>query len=318
MKILVTGANGFIGQHLVRKLTRESNYSPIAAIRSSQKNIFTDVPTKIVGDHGPETDWSTALGGVEVVVHAAARVHVIRDSAVNPLEEFRKVNVLGVTRLAEQALECGVRRFVYISSVKVNGESTKENVPFRECFDPVPLDPYAVSKLESERLLLQLAKKSNLEVVILRPPLVYGPGVSANFLRLIILVSKGVPLPLGMINNKRSLIGIRNFTDAIIRCLEHPNANGKTFLVSDNHDISTSELVRLIARSLNKSVILIPVPPTLLKLLGAVFGRGAEVDRLINNLAVDMSLINNDIGWFPPYSLEDEIRNTVNWFQRDY
>jgi nucleoside-diphosphate-sugar epimerase len=263
-----------------------------------------------------DTDWSIVLIGVDVVVHLAARVHVMHDTAVDPLAEFRQVNVAGTERLARMASEAGVRRFIYLSSVKVNGEGNV--IPYTEHDTPVPEDPYAISKWEAEEVLQKVSRETGLEVVILRPPLVYGPQVKANFLRMLEVVKRGIPLPLASINNRRSLIYLGNLVDAIITCINHHKAAGQTYLVSDGEEVSTPELIRQVAVALGKPARLFPFPPSFMKLAGSIIGKSDAVERLLGSLVVDSSKIRRELGWMPPYTMEEGLEETAEWFKRRF
>lgn len=312
--VLVTGATGFIGHQLCGRLLAES-VRVRGAVRGAERSaILPDgVEAAPIGSIGAATDWSPALRGVDTVVHLAARVHVMDDGAANPLMEYRSVNVDGTARLARQAAASGVRRLVFISSVKVNGEG--RICPYTEQDVPSPLDPYGISKWEAEQMLRVIAAETGLEVVVLRLPLVYGPGVKANFLRLLETVSRGAPLPVSRIHNRRSLLFSGNLVDAIVACSSHPKAVGQTFLVSDGEDVSTSDLVRLVAFALGRPAWLFPVPPPLLRLAGKLAGKSAAVDRLLGSLAVDASKVRNVLGWAPPFSMAEGLGITAEWYK---
>lgn len=315
MKILVTGTNGFVGRELCRALTGVG-HEVCGAVRRVVENVeLYGIEGVEVGEVGPETDWSTALQNVSVVVHLAARVHVMRETAADALAEFRKTNTAGTENLARAAARMGVRRFVYISTIKVNGEETLGR-PFAETDLPHPNDSYAISKFEAEQLLGKIGEDTGMEIVILRPPLVYGPKVKANFLRLMNWVDRGIPLPLASVENRRSMIYLGNFVDALITCAGHPDAAGKTFLVSDGEDISTAQLVRNLARLMGKHSYLWPFPPALLRLSGRLVGRQDEVERLLGSLVIDSSKIRRELGWTPPFSMEQGLAETVGWFQK--
>ena len=308
--VLVTGANGFVGWHLCRSLL-EAGFSVRAAVRDKGRSRYLEnmgCKPVAVCDIDADTDWTQALQGVDRVVHLAARVHVMDKRERDSLDEYRRVNVLGTQRLAEQATAVGVRRLVYLSSVKVNGEISVNHHAIRESDPPAPQDPYGQSKWEAEQVLHRIAAGTGLEVVILRPPLIYGPGVGANFLALMKAVARGVPMPLGSIHNARSLLYVGNLVDAIVRCLDHLDAAGQTYLVSDSEAVSTPALVRKLAVALGCPVRLIPVPPALLRLAGRLTGRGAVVNRLTGSLVVDTAKIGRDLQWRPPYSLEQGLR----------
>ncbi len=259
------------------------------------------------------TDWSRALAGVDVVIHLAARVHVTRETAKNPMALFREVNTVGTERLARMAAAAGVRRLVYVSTIKVNGERT-EFAPFREEDLPSPKDAYAISKWESEQVLRQVGSETGLEIVILRPPLVYGQGVGANFLRLLDFVQKGIPLPLASVSNRRSLIYVENLSDVILKCAMHPCASGRTYLVCDDESVSTPELIGYIARWMRVPARTFPCPPRLLNLAGKLVGKSAEVSRLLHSLVIDDAHIHSEIGWAPPYTLSQGLKKTVDWY----
>jgi len=310
MTILVTGALGFVGRHVVEAISARG----LAARLAVRNPGPSDASMTMVGDIGPATDWSDALEGVDAVVHLAARVHVIHDGAVDRLEGFRKVNVEGTRSLAIQAARAGVRRFVFVSSVKVNGEATPGRA-FSESDTPRPEDPYGISKREAEDVLREIGGRSGLEVVILRPPLVYGPGVRANFLRMLRWVDRGVPLPLAAVNNRRSLIYAGNLVDAIVRCLEHPAAAGETFLVDDGEPVSTAQLLREIGIALGRPARLVSVPGPLLQAALKVIGRGDDAMRLLGDLVVDSSHLRRTLGWQPPFTRDEGLAATAAWFR---
>jgi len=310
-RVLVTGANGFIGKHLMSSL-KQNGFNPVGTIRSDTTNLPPSITGDCVnvGEIGPTTQWSEALLDADIVIHLAARVHVLKENAADPLAIYRNVNVDGTSRLAEQAIESGVKRFIYVSSIKVNGEKTTDS-PFTEDSMPAPADPYGQSKLEAEMLLQELTRPSEMELVIVRPPLVYGPGVGGNFKRLIDLVRSGFPLPLGSVQNARSMVSLQNLTDFFITCLEHPRAAGETFLVSDGEDWSTPDLIHAIARALGVSTRLFPLPLPLLQTMGRLLGQEQSIQRLCQSLVVDISKSRDCLGWEPQQSPEDAIRQTV-------
>jgi len=248
------------------------------------------------------------LGGIDVLVHCAARVHVMHENTSDPLSEFRRVNVAGTLALARQAATAGVRRFIFLSSVKVNGEETVLSHSYRADDVPSPQDPYGISKLEAEQGLMKVAADTGMEVVIIRPPLVYGSGVKGNFASMMKLVEKGLPLPLGAIHNKRSLIGIDNLVDLIIRCIDHPAAANQVFLAGDGEDLSTTELLRGVANAMGKPARLIPVPAVLLQLGATLLGKKAMAQRLLGSLQVDISKTCEVLDWKPPYTVEEGLR----------
>jgi nucleoside-diphosphate-sugar epimerase len=315
MNLLVTGANGFIGRALCKKMLADGWQVRVAVRGATQMTALSSrVEGMQVGDIGPDTDWSKALNGVDAVVHLAARVHVMDDSASDSLVAFRWVNVKGTERLAQQAVAANVRRFFFMSSVKANGEERAQ--PYTERDMPMPLDPYGISKWEAEQKLHKVAKETGMELVVLRPPLVYGPGVKANFLRLLKVVDRGIPLPFANVNNLRSLIYLENLLDALVACITHPKAAGQTFLVSDNMDLSTPELIRLMVEAMGRKARLFSFPPRMLKIIGKITGRSSEIHRLIESLCVDSSKIRTMLGWNPPYTPEEGIRKTVLWYKK--
>jgi nucleoside-diphosphate-sugar epimerase len=299
---LITGANGFLGRAVLTAL-EERDIPVRAAVRALVLNNHV-----AVGNIGPGTNWSSALQAVDTIVHTAARTHVMNESAMDPLSEFRKVNVEGALNLASQAAAVGVKRFIFISSIKVNGESTVPGKPFTEDDPPNPLDPYSISKWESELRLRQLAKESGMEVVIIRPPLVYGPGVKANFQKMIRWVHSGVPLPLGSIHNKRSLVALENLVSLIVNCIENPAAANQTFLVGDGEDLSTTELLQRMGNAMGKPARLIPFPSGLLILVATLLGKKYVVQRLCGSLQVDISKAREMLGWVPPVTVDEGLR----------
>lgn len=310
MKVLVTGASGFVGRAACTWLVAQG-LEVVGAVRHTPAQPVTGVDYRIVGDLDACTDWRTALAGVEGVIHCAARVHVMHETADDPLAAFRSANVAGTERLARQAVVAGVKRLVFISSIKVNGEETApplsqgEKGNFREDDAPAPQDPYGQTKWEAETMLARVAQETGLQVVIVRPPLVYGPGVKGNLARLLSWVERGVPLPLAGIRNARSLIGIDNFTSALQACLTHPAAAGRTYLVRDGEDVSTPELVRRLGRHLGKPARLFALPAPLLEGLAGLVGRRADVQRLTGSLVVDDSRIRRELDWVPPHTLDE-------------
>ncbi|GHB12387.1 UDP-glucose 4-epimerase [Shewanella indica] len=262
-----------------------------------------------------QSKYSLLLENVDTVIHCAARVHVMNEQSLNPLNEFREVNTAGTMNLARQAAEIGVKRFIFISSIKVNGESTEIGKPFRASDERRPEDFYGQSKSEAEEQLLELAKGSGLEVVIIRPTLIYGPGVKANFASLLNLVSKGLPLPFGcMTENKRSLVSVKNLVDLIVTCIDHPKAANQVFLVSDDNDVSTAAMVKYIAQALGKLSRLLPVPLWCYRLVGKITGKTDVVNRLLGSLQVDISHTKETLGWKPPQTLEEGFKETADAF----
>lgn len=304
MNILVTGATGFVGNALCDYLAlRGHRVIPASRHQAGRAG------EAVVGEIDGATDWTVALTGCDAVVHLAARVHVMDDAALEPRTLYQATNAEGTLNLARQVAQGGVKRFVFISSIKVNGEGQYE--PYRETDSPAPEDAYAISKWEAEQGLQRIAQETGLEVVILRPPLVYGPGVKANFLRLMQTIERGWPLPLGAIHNRRSLLYLGNFVDAIRLCVEHPAAAGQTFLLDDGQPISTPELVRAVAHAMGRPARLLTVPVGVLGLVGALLGKRATVARLTGSLYVDSSLIRSRLGWAPPFTLQQGLAATV-------
>ena len=307
MRVLVTGASGFVGRALVVRLALDPKLCIRAALRRHAGTLPAGVESATVADLDDQTNWRSAVAGADAIVHLAARAHVMRDTASDPLREFRRVNVAGTLALARQAADAGARRFVYVSSVKVNGEQGL----YTEADVPVPRDPYGASKLEAEAGLRELAAGTGLEIVIVRPPLVYGPGVKANFDALIGAIARGIPLPFGAVRNRRSLVALDNLVDFIVMALDHPAAAGETFLVSDGHDLSTPDLIRGLARAMRRPARLIPVPPFLLMAAATVGGRRDFAQRLLGSLQVDISKARRVLGWSPPISVEEGLRRAV-------
>lgn len=317
-RILVTGADGFVGKAVCRKLF-VSGLVPRAGLWNASlwpalKAAITGLDEfATIGDLGASPDLCSALHDVSAVVHLAARVHIMKDKALDPLNEFRRVNVGGTTALARVAAAQGVRRFVLVSSVKVNGESTGGK-PFTEGDVPAPQDPYAVSKWEAEEALRRISAETGLEIVIIRPPLVYGPGVRANFLRLMGLVRRGLPLPLPDTKNRRSLIGVENLADCLVRCVNHPGAANQTFMISDGEDVSTRELVSRLAPLLGRSARFLPVSERALRLAAQIVGKRSAVDRLLGSLEIDSSKVRRTLGWEPPVALVRGLEATAIWY----
>ena len=308
MKLVVTGANGFVGRALCSEIIIEGQ-TLIAAVR--EKSVVENCIPAVIGDINARTNWVDILSGVDVVVHLAARVHVMHEVEAAPLKVFRKVNVDGTLNLARQAAKAGVKRFIFVSSVKVNGEHTEAGKPFDENSVTDPQDAYGISKLEAEQGLLNIAQETGMEVVIIRPPLVYGAGVKANFASMMRAVKRGIPLPLGAIHNKRSFVYVGNLVSMIICCIDHPAAANQVFMVSDGHDLSTTELLRCCAEALGVKARLLPVPQNMLEVSAALLGKRDIAQRLCGNLQVDISKARTMLGWAPPFSVADGLKATA-------
>jgi nucleoside-diphosphate-sugar epimerase len=312
---LVTGATGFVGSHLIPALVA-MGWTVRVLARPGRTVETPGVATFSVGDLADTPDLGPALDGVDVVLHLAGRAHVLRETATDPADEFRRANVVATEQLALRAARSGVRRFVFLSSVGVNGRDTVPGRPFTESDPPHPHNSYAVSKWEAEQALRAVAAATGLEIAIIRPPLVYGPGVRANFLRLLGLAASGLPLPLASVQNRRSLVGVWNLCDLIVACATHPAAAGETFLVSDQHDLSTPDLIRTVARALGRPARLFPFPVAVLRAAARVVGRGDEVDRLVGSLQVDSTKATRLLDWSPRVGVEEGLRRTSAWYLR--
>lgn len=311
-KILVTGASGFVGKQIVNCLLSKDEKQTVAiTVRKNCSHWKERVLSYLTGDLDPNYDWSSELNNITTLVHCAARVHMMAEKSCNPLEDFRRVNVDSTLNLARQAAEAGVKRFIFLSSIKVNGETTNLRKPFTEDDIPAPVDAYGISKLEAERGLNSIACETQMEVVIIRPPLVYGPGVKANFSNLIKLVKTGVPLPLGAIKNKRSFVALENLVDLVITCIHHPNAANEIFLVSDGEDISTTELLKRISKSIGQSNRLIPIPSNWLQNAAILFGKKDIAIRLLSSLQVDNEKSRILLEWEPPLSLDEGLNKVI-------
>ena len=305
-RVLVTGASGFVGRVLIQTLL-DNDYNVIAAVRSETVTYPDEVELLRYSDIS-DNDWGVKLSSVDIIIHAAARVHVMDEYSTDPLTAFREVNVTGTLNLAKQAALSDVKRFIFISSVKVNGEMTLKGKPFEPTDDFIPSDPYGLSKYEAEQGLLELAKQTRMEVVIVRPPLVYGPGVKANFAAMINLVSKGLPLPFGAIHNQRSLVALDNLVSFIIHCIDHPKAANEIFLISDGEDVSTTELIKKVAKAFDKKAWLLHIPVSWMTFIAKLVGKTDVTERLFGSLQVDSSKARDLLGWKPVVTMDEQLK----------
>lgn len=307
MRVLITGAAGFVGRAVCTELAQRKHdlHRAVRSLVGLGGGYFE------LGNISPFTNWSGALDDVDAVVHLAARVHIMHEGAENPLEEFRKVNVAGTEHLARAAAASGIKRFVYVSSIGVNGAQTAFGRSFSEADKPKPHNAYALSKWEAEEGLLRVADETGLEVVIIRPPLVYGCNAPGNFGSLMRAVQRGWPLPLGAVHNQRSLVALDNLVDFIVICITHPHAANQTFLVSDGQDLSTTELVRGMAHAAGVPARLLPVPVWALQAGATLLGKGDAVQRLCGNLQLDISKARSLLGWVPPVAVEEGLRRAA-------
>ena len=312
MKVLVTGASGFVGSVLCGNLIARG-LTTTGIVRHFPTNPLPGIDYQIVSGFSKSKFWEEILAGVDVVVHCAARAHIMCDSERDPLAVYREVNVEGTRNLAEQAASCGIKRFIYISSIKVNGEETNER-PFKADDIPDPEDSYGISKWEAEQVLQKIGCNSEMEIVIIRPPLVYGPEVRANFLKLMKLVKSGLPLPFGAIHNSRSFVAVDNLVDLILICLHHPAAINQTFLVSDGDDLSTTELLRRTAKACGKPSRLIPIPVFLLRTAALLLGKTDFAQRLCGSMQIDISKAKQLLGWTPKVSVDEALLKTTKYF----
>lgn len=315
-RVLVTGSTGFVGGVLCPVLER-AGHDVVAQVR---EKAHPDIPPEtpkgvtsvVVPDIGPDTDWKAAIHGADAVVHLAARVHVMKEKAGNPLAEFNRTNAEGTASLAAAAAAAGVRRFVYLSTVKVMGETSAQ--PFRESDTPNPEDAYGKSKLAGEKALIEAAGPSGMETVILRAPLVYGPGAKGNILSLLKICRWAPPLPFSAVDNRRSMIHVGNLADAILCCLDRDEAAGQTYFVRDGEDLSTADLIRGLAAGLGRPARLFPAPEGFLRLAGRITGKGPEVTRVLGNLQVNDDKIRRELGWTPPVNVVQGLNETASWF----
>jgi nucleoside-diphosphate-sugar epimerase len=314
MKFMISGAGGFVGKALCAELLRRGQ-SVSAAVRSGN-SLIENTEVIIIGAIDGETNWADALADVDVVIHLAARVHVMRENATDPLAEFLKVNLHGTSNLARQAASSGVKRLVYVSSIKVNGEQTSTTQSFTELDEPSPQDFYSISKWQAEQALWRISQETGLEIVVVRPPLVYGSGVKGNFAQMLAVIAKRIPLPLASADNRRSLIYVKNLVDALIACATHPVAAGQTYLVCDGEDISTPDLLRQLGDAMGCPAHILPLPLSWLRMLGKLSGKSDQVERLLGSLQVDSGKIRRDLNWVPPYTLQQGLQATAELHRR--
>lgn len=311
--VFITGATGFVGAALLQRLMKDE-FPIIAAIRSDEHKLPLNIPTvKFTDFDGSSLEHS--LQGVDTVVHCAARVHVMHDTEVDPLVAFRKVNVAGTLKLARDAAAAGVRRFIFISSIKVNGEGTFPGAPYTADDIPAPSDPYGVSKMEAEQGLRKLGAATGMDIVIIRPVLVYGPGVKANFLNMMRWLDKGVPLPFGSIHNARSLVAIDNLVDFIVKTIKHPNAANQTFLISDGEDLSTTQLLKRMAKALDSSAFLLPIPSVMISTTAKVIGKKSLSNRLCGSLQVNIEKSCDLLQWTPLVTVDEALKCTAMYYK---
>ena len=317
--ILVTGSNGFIGRHVCSLLSKEG-YKVSAVIMHGTKNIYTttdNISTMAISSIEPDTDWTNMLDGIDTILHLAARVHVLKENSFEMMKEYRKINNESTINLAENAAKMGVQRLIFLSTVKVYG-STSQKKPFIETDPTNPKDPYALSKLEAEQKLFEITNQSDLEIVVIRSPLVYGPCVKANFLRLMKYINKGFPWPFGKLSNKRSFVFVNNLADAILTCCIHNKAVNQIFLVSDGQDMSTPELFRSLSVALGKHNRMFSFNDDFIFKLFTYFDKTEQANRLFGSLSVDISKICQMLDWNPPYTVEEGLKDTAEWFKKTY
>lgn len=315
MRVLVTGANGFVGERMLQRLLGMSGVSVVAGLRGSGAlNDAVACERCVLGDLTTASFSAAQLDDIDVLVHTAARVHVMRDIEADPLVAFRRTNVTALLRLAEAAAQAGVKRFVLVSSIKVNGEETLPGRAFTAGDVPAPMDPYGISKHEAEQALRQVCESSGMEWVVVRPPLVYGPGVKANFQRLMRTLGRGLPLPIGALRNRRSLVALDNLVDLLVTCLTHPRAVNQTFLVSDDDDLSVVALAERLARLLGSRSWLLPIPATYLRAALRLIGRAGVAQRLCGELRVDIEKTRALLDWHPPVTVDEGLARTVTHY----
>ena len=309
MKILVTGASGFIGRSLIETLVRADRFKVLALVR--RKTSLPDSVEQLIADLLDDIDWVPLLTDVDVIVHLAGRAHVLSEKENDPQLVYRRINVMATRKLAQCAADVGVKRFIFVSTIKVNGGHTNGRIPFKNDDTVKPVDPYSVSKYEAELALQDIANLSGMELVIIRPPLVYGPGVKGNFATMLVWLARGIPLPLGAIDNRRSLLALDNFCEFLSLCIAHPDVGGHTLLVSDGEDLSTTELLHTLKDGMHAHTWLLPVPAGIIRLLAILTGHKAWSDRLLGNLQVDPSYTFELTCWRPSKPARDALRETA-------
>jgi nucleoside-diphosphate-sugar epimerase len=314
MKFMISGAGGFVGNALCAELIRRKQC--VGAAVRSENSLIENTEATVVGAIDSETNWTGALSNVDVVIHLAARVHIMRENAEDSLGEFLKINLHGTSNLARQAACCGVKRLVFVSSIKVNGEQTSATKSFTELDEPGPQDFYSISKWQAEQALWRISQETGMEIVIVRPPLVYGAGVKGNFAQMLRVAAKHIPLPFASVHNRRSLIYVGNLVDALITCATHAVAAGQTYLLSDGDDVSTPDLLQQLGDAMGCPVHLLPCPPSWLRILGKLSGKSEQVERLLSSLQVDSGKIRRDLNWIPPYTLQQGLQATAESHRR--
>ncbi|UMY62935.1 SDR family oxidoreductase [Pseudomonas sp. LS.1a] len=317
MKVILTGASGFVGSAVLKALSRNANVETVVPLRLPLHQLPAGVVSYPIGDLTDDQSAQLLAHRPEVVVHCASRVHVMADTAVDPLAEFRRINVDGTLTFARAASAAGARRFIFVSSIKVNGEQTRPGQAYRADDTPYPVDPYGISKHEAEQGLVALGAQTGMEIVIIRPVLVYGPGVKANFLSMMRWLDRGVPLPFGAIHNRRSLVALDNLVDLVLTCIDHPAAANQVFLVSDGEDLSTTELLARMAKALGKPAHLLPVPAWLLSSGAKLMGKGALSQRLCGSLQVDIDKTRKLLGWQPPVRVDAALLAAARYYQEN-